>query len=124
MNSTIGGNIIKITNYTATFAPRTIIETPVIPSYNDLQSQNTVISSTGYGRHKYSISCYTTDGTVFTAILGLYMNFSSTVVNIYVQDDLKVTGNHRITNMSYSVDIGDTPKGQTKYNMTIEVILA
>lgn len=122
MDSVIGTNIIKVTGYDANFAEREVSETPVIPAWNDLQSCNTVLTSSGYGRNKYSIQAYTVDGSSMTGILGLYKAYTTTAVNIYVQDILKVAGNYKISKFKYSTSTADMPQGGCKYNMSIEII--
>lgn len=121
-DSTIGTVTIYVTNYTANFAARTITESQVIPAYNSPQSMNTVLSTTGYGRNKYNINAYVTDGTNISSILGYFLNATSTAVNIYVQNALRVSGNFLISNFSYTADVGENPKGLCKYKMTIEIV--
>lgn len=123
MNSTIGAAIIKVTNYSATLTPRQVIETPLLPAYNALQTRNTIMQSTGYGRDKYTITCYTTSYEYFSTLLNYWKNFTSVALNLYVQNVTIVNNlTVKISNFSYSVSIDDTIKGQCKYNIQIECI--
>jgi hypothetical protein len=100
------------------------VETPVIPAWDNLQGQNTILSTTGRGRNKYNLQAYTTDKTDVDAISQLFKDATLANLTVYVQNTLQVNANVVITSFSYSVSVGDIPRGDCKYNMTIEAVSA
>lgn len=124
MNSTIGASTINVTSYSANLTPRQVIETPLLPAYNALQTRNTIMQSTGYGRDKYTITCYTTSYEYFSTLLNYWKNFTSVALNLYVQNVTIVNNlTVKISNFSYSVSIDDIIPNLCKYDMQIEVIV-
>lgn len=121
--SYIGSAIIKVKDYSVDLAPRQVTETPILPAYNSLQSRNTILQSTGYGRDKYNINCYTTSYSDFATILNYYKNFSQVGLYLYVQN-VTIASNLavRISKFSYSVSADDIISSLCKYNIQLELV--